>query len=121
MKQLLSILFLMIAAHSAQAADIVCQSSSQLTLQLSGVKSAPFSIDAISLADKSVPNDAMLTSVAETSDSILVEFVNLTTASAFDFEVGKEVLNVSSFTLDVFELGSPGSPSQSHLFSCVTK
>tara|TARA_B110001454_G_C12723310_1_gene436535 strand:+ start:15352 stop:15687 length:336 start_codon:yes stop_codon:yes gene_type:complete len=111
----------MIAANSAQAADIVCQSSTQLTLQLSGVKSAPFSIEAISLADKTVPNDALLTSVAETSDSVLVEFVNLTTASAFDFEVGKEALSLPSFTLEVFELGSPGSPSQSHLFSCVTK
>jgi hypothetical protein len=31
------------------------------------------------------------------------------------------VLGLSSFTLNVFELGSPGSPSQSHIFSCVTK
>lgn len=121
MKYLFCIAFFLITTVTAQAADIVCHSSSNLTLQLSWVKLSSVSIDAILLVDNMVPNDAMLTSVAETSDSILVEFINLTTASAFNFEMGKESLDQSSFTLSVFELGSPGSPSQSHIFSCVKK
>lgn len=121
MKRFLSIFVFVIAAQSAHAVEFVCQSNSQLKLTLSGVQASPATVSNISLEDKQVPQDSLITSVGETADSIAVEFVNLATASAFEFEIGKEALQLPSFTLDVFELGSPGSPSQSHVFSCVTQ
>lgn len=125
MKYLLSVLFLVLGAHSAAArTDVVCQSDTQLTLKLVDIMASPVQIKTILIGDNTVPNaesEAMITYVNETSESIVAEFVNLETASAFDFEMGKESLNFKSFTLSVHELGSPGSPSQSHQFSCETQ
>ncbi|GEM_PF-2987532 len=125
MKYLLSVLFFVLGAYSAQArTDVVCQSDTQLTLKLVDVLASPVQIKAILIGNNTVPNaesEAMITYVNETPESIVAEFVNLETASAFDFEMGKESLNFKSFMLSVHELGSPGSQPQSHQFSCETQ
>lgn len=125
MKYLLSVLFLVLGAYSAHArTDVVCHSDTQLTLKLVDLNVSPVQIKAILIGNNTAPNaesEALISYVNETSESIVAEFVNLETASAFDFEMGKENLNFKSFTLSVHELGSPGSPSQFHQFSCESQ
>lgn len=125
MKFLLSLLFFVLGAYSAQArTDVVCHSDTQLTLKLMDVHASPVQIKTVLIGNNTVPNaesEALISYVNETSESIVAEFVNLETASAFEFEMGKENLNFKSFILPVHELGSPGSPSQSHQFSCETQ
>lgn len=125
MKHLLSVLFIVLGAFSANArTNVVCQSDTQLTLKLEGVYTSPVIITNILIGNNTAPNtqsEALINYVNETPESIVAQFVNLETASAFDFELGKESLNFKTFTLFVHELGSPGSPSQSHQFLCETE
>lgn len=119
MKLLIRVLFCVLAAYSAQArTDVVCQSDTQLTLKLVDVQtSSPVKITTILISNNTVPNaesEALIAYVNETSESIVAQFVNLETASTFDFEMGKENLNFKTFTLSIHELVSPDSPSQSY-------
>lgn len=125
MRYLASLLFLSFAAFSAQArTNVNCTSTSQLTLKFVNVQATPVAIESILIGNNTAPNgpsEAMITYVNETPESIVAEFVNLETASAFNLEMGKENLNFKTFELFVHELGSPGSPSQSHQLFCQTE
>lgn len=113
------ILSILLSSLSTFAADFTCQMGASGMIYLVGLESSPASISSIVLIDNTVPKDTVLTGIADVSEFVSIDFVNLETVSAFNFQVSKIEIESNQFVVNLFELGSPGSPSQNHILSCV--
>ncbi len=117
--RILTTFFVISFALTSYSADFTCHVGATGMLYLGGLQSEPASISSIYLTENLIPKDILIGGVSEAFDSVSIEFVNLETASAFNFQVTKSEIESDQFVVNLFELGSPGSLSQNHVLSCV--